>query len=75
MELVTHTWDLNEALGRPRELDPELAEFALATAHRALPDAERGEEVPFGDARRAPDGADAHTRLAAWLGRAPFSRA
>ncbi|MFG2951185.1 TIGR03086 family metal-binding protein [Streptomyces adustus] len=75
MELVAHTWDLSEALGRPLELDPELAEFALAAAHRALPEAERGAEFPFDSARPAPEGAGAYERLAAWLGRTPLSRA
>ncbi|MFJ8509565.1 TIGR03086 family metal-binding protein [Streptomyces avermitilis] len=75
MEAVTHTWDLSEALGRPLGLDPELAEFALTIAHRVLPDEQRGDDVPFGSATSAPEGADAYERLAAWLGRNPLSRA
>ena len=75
MELVTHTWDLNEALGRPLELDPEPAEFALATARRVLPEPQRDADTPFDSARPAPEGADAYQQLAAWLGRKPFSRA
>ncbi|WP_199815602.1 TIGR03086 family metal-binding protein [Streptomyces griseus] len=75
MELVTHTWDLSEAVGHPLELDPELAEFALAAAHRALPDAQRDEQTPFDSALPAPEGADAYEQLAAWLGRGPLSRA
>ncbi|OIJ67943.1 TIGR03086 family metal-binding protein [Streptomyces mangrovisoli] len=72
MELVTHTWDLAEALGRPTELDPEPAEFALAVARRVLPEPERDADTPFDTARPAPEGADAHGRLAAWLGRSPL---
>lgn len=73
MEAVTHTWDLSESLGRPCALDPELAEFALATAHRVLPDGQRDdEELPFDSAVPAPEGADAYGRLAAWLGRRPL---
>ncbi|MGW5476660.1 TIGR03086 family metal-binding protein [Streptomyces sp. NPDC004008] len=71
MEAVTHTWDLWEALGRPLELDPDVAEFALAVARVVLPEPERGDDVPFGSARPAPEGADAYERLAAWLGRRP----
>ncbi|MEU7059884.1 TIGR03086 family metal-binding protein [Streptomyces sp. NPDC046197] len=75
MELVTHTWDLSEALGRPLGLDPELGEFALATARRVLPDPERGAELPFASVLPAPRGADVHEELAAWLGRRPLSPA
>ncbi|GAA3817802.1 TIGR03086 family metal-binding protein [Streptomyces coacervatus] len=75
MELVTHTWDLAESLGRPLELDPELAEFALATARRVLPAPERDEQTPFAGALSAPEGADIYGQLAAWLGRAPLSGA
>ncbi|MEU6070845.1 TIGR03086 family metal-binding protein [Streptomyces sp. NPDC047082] len=75
MELVTHTWDLAESLGHPHELDPELAEVALATALRVLPDPERDSETPFAAARPAPEGADSYGRLAAWLGRAPIRAA
>jgi uncharacterized protein (TIGR03083 family) len=73
LETVAHTWDLREALGRPSELDPDLAEFALTVAHRLLPDERRGDGVPFDSARPAPEGADAYGRLAAWLGREPLT--
>ncbi|MEU6275576.1 TIGR03086 family metal-binding protein [Streptomyces populi] len=73
MEAVTHTWDLSEALGRPLELDPELAGFALAIAERVLPDEGREDpELPFGAVAPAPEGADAYGRLAAWTGRRPL---
>ena len=75
MELVTHTWDLNEALGRPLELDPELAAFALDTARRVLPEPRRDAGTPFDSVLDAPEGADVHEQLASWLGRKPFSRA
>ncbi|MEU2053670.1 TIGR03086 family metal-binding protein [Streptomyces bungoensis] len=76
MEIVTHTWDLAEAVGHPHELDPELAEFALAIARRVLPDsAPRDAGTPFGAIREVPEGAGPYERLAAWLGRAPLSRA
>ncbi|MFF9818136.1 TIGR03086 family metal-binding protein [Streptomyces sp. NPDC014006] len=75
MEIVTHTWDLSEALGRPLPLDAELAEVALATAERVLPADRRGGDTPFERVQPAPEGADGYTRLAAWLGREPLSRA
>jgi uncharacterized protein (TIGR03086 family) len=75
MELVTHTWDLSESLGRPLALDPELADFALSTARRVLAEPERDADTPFASAVPAPEGADVHGRLAAWLGREPLSRA
>ncbi|MEU1407179.1 TIGR03086 family metal-binding protein [Streptomyces sp. NPDC005728] len=76
MEIVTHTWDLAEALGHPRELDPELAAFALATARRLLPDSRpRDAETPFATRREAAEGADVYEQLAAWMGRTPLTRA
>ncbi|MBO8187329.1 TIGR03086 family metal-binding protein [Streptomyces spirodelae] len=70
METVGHTWDLARAIGWSGELDEEVARFALATAHQALP-AEGREHLPFGETRQAPQSADTCTRLAAWLGRDP----
>ncbi|MEU2377827.1 TIGR03086 family metal-binding protein [Streptomyces misionensis] len=76
MELVTHTWDLSEALGHPLPLDEELAGFALATARRVLPDSRpRDERTPFGARREAPEDTGPYEQLAAWLGRPPLSRA
>jgi uncharacterized protein (TIGR03086 family) len=68
MEVVAHSWDLAQALGRQDLLDPALAGFALAVARQAVPE-ERGEGVPFGPPLPAPEGADDYGRLAAWLGR------
>ncbi|MET8564451.1 TIGR03086 family metal-binding protein [Streptomyces flaveolus] len=74
METVAHTWDLSEAVGHPLALDPEPAEFALAAAHKTLPEGPR-EGRPFEAAVPAPEGAGPYERLAAWLGRKPLSRA
>jgi uncharacterized protein (TIGR03086 family) len=74
MELVTHTWDLSEALGHPLELDPELAEFALTIAQRALSADGRDDSVPFGAVRAAAEGAGVYERLAGWMGREGLSR-
>jgi uncharacterized protein (TIGR03086 family) len=75
MELVTHTWDLSESLGHPLELDPSLAEFALTTAQRVLPDRRRDDQTPFADVQPTPEDADTYARLATWLGRNPLPRA
>ncbi|MGI5350144.1 TIGR03086 family metal-binding protein [Streptomyces sp. CA-250714] len=70
METAGHTWDLARAIGWTGELDEGVGQFALATAHQALP-AEGREHMPFGDVRQVQEGADTYTRLAAWLGRDP----
>jgi uncharacterized protein (TIGR03086 family) len=71
-EILVHGWDLATATGPPVELDPELAEFALAFAHRALPPEPRGTaEIPFGPVVPAPPGAGPYTQLATYLGRTP----
>ncbi|MBQ0864329.1 TIGR03086 family protein [Streptomyces sp. RK75] len=70
METVGHTWDLARAIGWTGELDEEVARFALGTARQALPANDR-EQLPFAEARQAPEGADTSTQLAAWLGRDP----
>ncbi|WP_051939549.1 TIGR03086 family metal-binding protein [Phaeacidiphilus oryzae] len=70
-EIATHTWDAARVLDPKGEfaLDPELAEFALATAQQVLPADRRGEGVPFDAVQPVPEGADAYARLAGWLGR------
>jgi uncharacterized protein (TIGR03086 family) len=71
-EVLTHGWDLAKATGQPTELDPELAEFALAFARNVLPpDPRGGDAIPFGSVVPAPDGSGPYTQLAAWLGRTP----
>jgi uncharacterized protein (TIGR03086 family) len=76
MEIITHTWDLSEALGHPLALDTGLGEFALATARQLLPDSRpRDEDTPFDTRREAREGAGVYEQLAAWLGRAPLTRA
>ncbi|MFI2202502.1 TIGR03086 family metal-binding protein [Streptomyces sp. NPDC020192] len=76
MEIVTHTWDLAEALGHPHALEPDLAEFALALARTVLPDSRpRDAAVPFAPRTEAPENAGPYEELAAWLGRTQLSRA
>lgn len=72
-EIVAHTWDLSEGLGRPLALDPELAGYSLTAARAVLPDGPR-EGRPFAPAVTAPEGADAYGRMAARLGRRPLPR-
>ncbi|MFC8508587.1 TIGR03086 family metal-binding protein [Streptomyces sp. NPDC057411] len=69
MEVVTHTWDLAQVIDPEAELDEELGLVALGIARTVLPAAPRGGEVPFGEVQPVPDDADAHSRLAGWLGR------
>jgi uncharacterized protein (TIGR03086 family) len=70
-EVLTHGWDLATATSQQTELDPELAEFALAFARRMLPAEPRGGQIPFGPVVAAPDGDGPYARLAGWLGRRP----
>jgi uncharacterized protein (TIGR03086 family) len=67
-EVLTHGWDLAKATGQPTEGDPELAEYALASALRFVP-AEGRDRMPFDAPVPVPDTAGPYTRLAAWLGR------
>lgn len=69
LETAAHSWDLAQALGQPLPLDPALAEEILPMARKEVPASPRGGAVPFGEVREAPATADAHGRLAAWLGR------
>jgi uncharacterized protein (TIGR03086 family) len=68
-EVVTHTWDLWIATGSSTALDAELAEVALAAAHRAIPAAR--DQFPFAAVVQVPENADAFARLAGWMGRPP----
>jgi uncharacterized protein (TIGR03086 family) len=70
-EQFTHGWDLARAIGRPADLDPELAAGLLGQARLAVSDAYRGPDgqALFGPAREAPAGAGPADQLAAFLGR------
>lgn len=67
-EFTAHAWDLAEAIGRG-ELDPGLAEAAIAWFAENVSPGERGEGKPFGAQVPVPDGADAYSRLAGLVGR------
>lgn len=70
VDLYTHRWDLARAVGGDTELDPELAEAALA-ASRGIVNEDIRSQVGF--APPVPVGPDASPtdRLVAFLGRRP----
>jgi uncharacterized protein (TIGR03086 family) len=73
-ELAVHGWDLARATGQTRELDPELAEHALAWSRPMLRPEFRGPDKAF-DLEVPVDGdAPAYDRLAGWFGRDPAWR-
>ncbi|MGW5387404.1 TIGR03086 family metal-binding protein [Nocardia sp. NPDC003963] len=69
METVAHGWDLAVATGQNAEADPALVAAAQAIADRALNDAFRGPESPFGLRVEPRAQAGPTERLAAFLGR------
>ncbi|MGN6694731.1 MAG: TIGR03086 family metal-binding protein [Aquihabitans sp.] len=85
-EVITHGWDLGQALGRPPVWGERAVLTALAAIRIHLPDADRGPlwaEVaaslpegvpwspPFSDAADVADDAPLVDRLVAWNGRRP----
>lgn len=69
LDTLTHAWDLAEALGKDRSMDPAVAEAALAAAKMTVSDEIRPGR--FGPAVDVGADAPAHDRLAAFLGRHP----
>jgi uncharacterized protein (TIGR03086 family) len=73
-EVVLHGWDVAKAVGRTDDLDPRLAESALAFSRAMLRPEFRGtpaEGRHFGHEVPVPEGAPAYDRLAGWMGRSP----
>jgi uncharacterized protein (TIGR03086 family) len=70
-ELIVHGWDLVTATGQDADLDPALAEHALAWSHRTLRPEQRGPGKAFGAEVPVPPDAPAYERLAGWFGRDP----
>lgn len=68
-DAFTHAWDLARSTGQPTDLDPEVAEHALAFSRRGITPELRGPGRPFGEEQPCPPGASAADRLAAYLGR------
>ena len=69
VDILTHSWDVAQAIGIDRSIDPELAEAVLAVAQMITSDELRGDR--FAPAVPVADDAPAHDRLAAFLGRRP----
>lgn len=69
-ETITHGWDLAQALGRPLTFDADAVERAARFSEGALARLPEGRS-PFGTPQPVPEGANAHDRLAALLGRQP----
>ena len=69
LELVTHAWDLADALSRTDELDAALAEAAFPFAEAMLPAEPRGGEIPFAPVVAVPEDAPVADRLAGYMGR------
>jgi uncharacterized protein (TIGR03086 family) len=71
-DLVVHTWDVARATGQsPVDLDPELAEAALAWGREHLKPEFRGQA--FGPEVPVPEHAPVYDRLAGFFGRIPGS--
>jgi uncharacterized protein (TIGR03086 family) len=68
-ELIVHSWDLAKATGQSTDIDPDLAESALAQWQARMADRPRPEGGPFGVEQPTSPGATAADRLAAYLGR------
>lgn len=69
LDTLTHAWDLAEALGQDRSMDPAIAEATLAASQMIISDEIRAGR--FDPAVSIADDAPAHDRLAAFLGRHP----
>lgn len=72
-DVFQHTWDLATACGRKSGLDAQFAEHLL-TGMAEIDELLRS-SGQYGPAVRVPDGADAVTRLAGFIGRDPYWRA
>lgn len=68
-EFTVHAWDLVQATGRDADLDPALAEAALAWFTENVGADGRGDGGPFGAPVPVPEGSDPYTRLAGYVGR------
>ena len=71
LEVTQHGWDLARATGQSPTFDDELSEAALELARQNLPPDDQRPPQAFGPSVPIDDGAPAHDRLAAFLGRTP----
>jgi uncharacterized protein (TIGR03086 family) len=72
-ELIVHSWDLAKATGQSTDIEPELAEAALAQWKARMADVPRSEGGPFAAEQPALPGATVADQLAAFLGRVQSS--
>lgn len=70
-ELAMHGWDLARATGQPVELDPQVAEYALAWSRGMLRPDFRGPGMAFGAEVPVTPDAPVQDRMAGWFGRDP----
>ncbi|WP_427131005.1 TIGR03086 family metal-binding protein [Pseudarthrobacter sp. S9] len=70
-ELAVHCWDVSRATATDVDLDPALAEHALAWSRRMLRPEFRGPDKAFGVEVPVPEGSSVYDRLAGWFGRDP----
>ncbi|MCP3939663.1 MAG: TIGR03086 family protein [Actinomycetia bacterium] len=69
-DTFTHAWDLANATGQDTNLDPQMAAAVLEASRQSIQPAFRSETGDvFGLEQPAPDGSNAMTQLAAFLGR------
>ena len=71
IETAVHGWDLARATDRVGDLDPGVAEAALAAARDRLTPEVRKRTTAFGQEVPTPASAPAYERLAGFLGRKP----
>lgn len=70
-ELAMHGWDLVRATGQHVDIDPQVAEHALAWSRRMLRPEFRGPDRAFGIEVPVPPDAPVQDRMAGWFGRDP----
>ncbi|GAA2616099.1 hypothetical protein GCM10010304_81970 [Streptomyces roseoviolaceus] len=69
VELFVHGWDLATALGRDRDLEPDIARTALPVVREIYGDLPRTDGGSIASAQPAPKRAPALDHVAAFLGR------
>ena len=70
-ELAVHGWDVVRSTSQQINLDPEIADHALAWSQRTMRPESRGPGKAFGPEVPVPDDAPSYDRLAGWFGRDP----
>ena len=68
---LLHTWDLAKALGRPYQMDEDLAAATLEGLQRRYDPAQRGPGKGFAERVDVPENASTQDKLIALSGRVP----